>query len=162
MINLKGGRGHTAPYQTCMVRVPVPVKNQVEELTEKYREFINEGGETLNPPQFSKAVYEISKLKLQIEELDAEVNSLHARNGDLNLEVQELQFQLNQLTNKPVDKLTGAELGRRLGYRDHSYVLRIKAKANFAEWSRSKDPDHIGWQYDPKSKLFQPVTNALE
>jgi hypothetical protein len=32
-----GGRGKKAPYQTTHIRVPIPVKAQVEKLIEEYR-----------------------------------------------------------------------------------------------------------------------------
>lgn len=47
----KGGRGHTAPYSTQMVRTPIPLKNQVEEIITEYREFVSAGGDPLNPPK---------------------------------------------------------------------------------------------------------------
>lgn len=37
-----GGRGIKAPYETTHVRVPVPIKSDVEKLIERFRE----GGET--------------------------------------------------------------------------------------------------------------------
>jgi hypothetical protein len=32
-----GGRGHKAPYETVIVRIPVDVKPQVEEIVERFR-----------------------------------------------------------------------------------------------------------------------------
>ena len=37
MIKPKGGRGQKAPYETAQVRVPVPIKPDVERLIEGYR-----------------------------------------------------------------------------------------------------------------------------
>lgn len=37
MVKPVGGRGHTAPYETTHVRVPVPIKDKVEQLIENYR-----------------------------------------------------------------------------------------------------------------------------
>jgi len=34
----KGGRGHTAPYETTHVRVPVDIKPKVERMIQDYRE----------------------------------------------------------------------------------------------------------------------------
>jgi hypothetical protein len=39
----KGGRGKTAPYETAMVRCPLPVKTEVESLIQAYRETILRG-----------------------------------------------------------------------------------------------------------------------
>jgi hypothetical protein len=33
-----GGRGQTAPYQTTHVRVPIPIKAEVEKLVARYKE----------------------------------------------------------------------------------------------------------------------------
>lgn len=38
MVKPKGGRGLTAPYETTHVRVPVPIKDQVDKLVNDYRE----------------------------------------------------------------------------------------------------------------------------
>jgi hypothetical protein len=43
MIKPKGGRGQKAPYETAQVRVPVPIKPQVERLIEKYRTSVLQG-----------------------------------------------------------------------------------------------------------------------
>ena len=32
-----GGRGHKAPYQTMTVRIPIDVKQQIEEIVERFR-----------------------------------------------------------------------------------------------------------------------------
>jgi hypothetical protein len=46
----KGGRGKIAPYQTKLMRVPVPVELQVMQLCDRYREFIEGGGNPQEPP----------------------------------------------------------------------------------------------------------------
>jgi hypothetical protein len=33
-----GGRGHKAPYQTVVVRIPVDLKPQIDELIDRFRE----------------------------------------------------------------------------------------------------------------------------
>ena len=32
-----GGRGHKAPYQTMTIRIPIDVKEQVDEIVERFR-----------------------------------------------------------------------------------------------------------------------------
>ena len=32
-----GGRGHKAPYQTMIIRIPIDVKEQVDEIVERFR-----------------------------------------------------------------------------------------------------------------------------
>ncbi|MCT7969856.1 hypothetical protein NG799_26425 [Laspinema sp. D1] len=46
----KGGRGKKAPYETKLMRVPVPMESQVEELSARYREFVAAGGNPEQPP----------------------------------------------------------------------------------------------------------------
>ncbi len=121
----KGGRGRTAPYDTKQMRVPVGLESQIQELINRYRDWISEAGTRTvaanNPPRLldklvdsftqepvDKLVNEIENLNKLVDKLtqernslDAEVNQLHARNGKLNLEIAELRQQL-----KLVDKLT--------------------------------------------------------
>lgn len=288
MFKPKGGRGHQTPYKSTHCRVPLPLKTQVSQLVDRYLEFVAETGNADEPPPLldsvlaNKAVNnfeELGQLKNQVEwlksdrvALDQEINELHAKNGSLDLELQEIKLQLadanklvnelqaskpvneleierslEQLTFKPVnginnldwkvgDKCTvvmmptgtvcegavigfierdrtnckvnfpktnssfyvpladllppavvkepvnkldealsvetvesavkpvndlkpmkAAQLGPRLGYHDHSYVLRAKSKPDFSDWSQAKDPDGIAWLYDVNSKLFYPV-----
>lgn len=44
MIKPVGGRGKKAPYETVMVRTPIPVKPQVEKLIENYKASISVDG----------------------------------------------------------------------------------------------------------------------
>lgn len=52
MAKPKGGRGYKAPYETHQIRVPDPIAEQVHLLIEKYQEFIEEGGNAVEPPEF--------------------------------------------------------------------------------------------------------------
>lgn len=99
----KGGRGHTAPYETKLTRIPIPLAKQISELVERYQEFIAAGGEAFSPPPLldaiadRKAVNELSELedlRKLVAYQEEELNRVHALNGDLNLQIQELQSQL--------------------------------------------------------------------
>lgn len=47
----KGGRGNKAPYETTHVRVPVPIKAEIEKLINDYKEGIStDSSETLITP----------------------------------------------------------------------------------------------------------------
>lgn len=48
MLKPKGGRGHIAPYQTTHLRVPLPIKDEVQKVIDSYRESV------LNGIEFSK------------------------------------------------------------------------------------------------------------
>jgi hypothetical protein len=41
-----GGRGHKAPYQTMTIRIPIDVKQQVEEIVERFRSDNSESTQT--------------------------------------------------------------------------------------------------------------------
>ena len=59
--------------------------------------------------------------------------------------------------------VTGKELGDRLIGASQSDVSKNKDKINFSEWIKGKDPDNIGWRYDPTIKgyhRFFPVLDA--
>lgn len=49
----KGGRGHKAPYQTKLMRIPVPLEQQVNQLVELYQDYLDSDEEVDvdNPPQ---------------------------------------------------------------------------------------------------------------
>jgi ParB-like chromosome segregation protein Spo0J len=59
----------------------------------------------------------------------------------------------NELLSRP---LTHAEMAKRLGIKS-STLSDAKKKPNFSEWSKSKDPDAISWQWVAESKRFVSV-----
>jgi hypothetical protein len=52
--------------------------------------------------------------------------------------------------------LIQAELAKRLDL-NSSTVGRRKSDPDFPEWSKSKDPEGIAWQYEPETKMFIPL-----
>jgi hypothetical protein len=83
-----GGRGHKAPYQTMTIRIPIDVKEQVEEIVEKFRDDLEMGVTRVDPDddKISKLSKIIDKYKLAskpsrdwtkcnqlIDELEAEI-----------------------------------------------------------------------------------------
>jgi hypothetical protein len=38
----KGGRGKQAPYETTIIRIPLPIKPDVERIVENYRSSVNQ------------------------------------------------------------------------------------------------------------------------
>ncbi|MBV8801531.1 MAG: hypothetical protein JO131_00945 [Gammaproteobacteria bacterium] len=61
MAKPKGGRGYKAPYETHQIRVPDPIATQVHSLIEKYQEFIEKGGNAVEPPEFLQSQNEDNK-----------------------------------------------------------------------------------------------------
>ena len=56
------------------------------------------------------------------------------------------------------ESLTDAEMAERLGVKT-STLFKAKNKPNFSEWSKSKDPEVIAWQWLAESKHFVPLKN---
>ena len=55
-----------------------------------------------------------------------------------------------------VEALPGRALERRLRVSRNTLVW-WRAKPEFAEWSRAKDPEGIAWMYDVASKRYHPL-----
>jgi hypothetical protein len=51
-----GGRGKKAPYQTSVVRVPVPVLEQVEQIVQAYRDSLESGSAPSGAGHPTKAI----------------------------------------------------------------------------------------------------------
>jgi hypothetical protein len=61
-----GGRGKVAPYRTTHLRIPIPIKEDVEKLIEDYRKKVIDGIEPENDGLMSlAAVIELSKKLLR-------------------------------------------------------------------------------------------------
>jgi hypothetical protein len=88
MVKPVGGRGHTAPYKTMVVRIPVDLQERVEEIVEKFRDDLEMGITRVDPDndKISKLLRIIDKYKLAskssrdwtkcnqlIDELEAEI-----------------------------------------------------------------------------------------
>jgi hypothetical protein len=88
MVKPVGGRGHTAPYKTMVVRIPVDLQERVEEIVEKFRENLEMGITSVDRDndKISKLSKIIDKYKLAskssrdwtkcnqlIDELEAEI-----------------------------------------------------------------------------------------
>jgi hypothetical protein len=88
MVKPVGGRGHTAPYKTMVIRIPIDLQEQVEEIVEKFRDDLEIGITRVDPDndKISKLSRIIDKYKLAskasrdwtkcnqlIDELEAEI-----------------------------------------------------------------------------------------
>ena len=54
------------------------------------------------------------------------------------------------------ESLIQSELAKRLDVHS-STVYKRREDPDFPEWSRSRDPEDIAWQYSPDTKLFFPM-----
>jgi hypothetical protein len=64
----KGGKGLKSPYEITHMRVPEPLKIQFQKAKEDYDDFIENGGNPNNPPNFFKSQ---EKLKETLDGLNA-------------------------------------------------------------------------------------------
>ena len=89
MVKPVGGRGHTAPYKTMVVRIPIDLQERVEEMVEKFRDDLEMGINSVDQDndKISKLSRIIDKYKLAskssrdwtkcnqlIDELEAEIS----------------------------------------------------------------------------------------
>jgi hypothetical protein len=76
----KGGRGKKAPYESTHSRVPAPLKGQITKLINSYQQYVEEGGDPENPPQFNqgqdiKKDAAVGKLIKKIKQLESRVDT---------------------------------------------------------------------------------------
>jgi hypothetical protein len=76
----KGGRGKKAPYESTHSRVPAPLKPQITELINTYQNYVEEGGDPENPPQFyskqdTKINSALDKVTIKLKQLEFYVNA---------------------------------------------------------------------------------------
>ena len=66
MVKPVGGRGHTAPYKTMVIRIPVDLQERVEAMSDKFREDLEMGITSVDPDndKISKLSRIIDKYKL--------------------------------------------------------------------------------------------------
>jgi hypothetical protein len=90
MTHTQGGRGHKAPYDTKMARVPVPLSSQVAQLINQYHDFVANGGDPNNPSTFLAS--------------DKPVNNFESENQELRNKLSEALNKIEELqASKPVN-----------------------------------------------------------
>uniref|UniRef100_B8HUR6 Uncharacterized protein n=1 Tax=Cyanothece sp. (strain PCC 7425 / ATCC 29141) TaxID=395961 RepID=B8HUR6_CYAP4 len=60
-----------------------------------------------------------------------------------------------------LSSLSQGDLAKRLGVVSQSLSPR-RTKPDFPEWSRSKDPEGIAWQFDSQQKVFYPLSSSSD
>lgn len=111
MTKPKGGRGVTAPYETKLMRVPVPLAAQVSELVERYQNAIESGSDPLNPPVLLDAK-PVNELEASAEKLYSDLES--ARDRILSRWKLQKRAESKDRIREALDKLI-AELRSQLG-----------------------------------------------
>lgn len=104
MATPKGGRGKKAPYETQQMRVPIPIKDQVNVLIAKFR------GEILDNLKTDENLFnsvDNTQLSLELENLKSEVQNLKTALGISGTEKQNLKTALEE-TNQQIENLSTA------------------------------------------------------
>lgn len=145
---------------------PFPIEEMIEKsIDEKFKEFNVFRGEFKNEvwlqlkAEFNIWNQELQRVSNKIKQRD--FNSLNSRLEAL----EEICKPIEGLAelSKPMEKsselpseLNLSQLARRLEV-SKSVVSNRKARPDFEEWSKGKDPDAITWRYDRKHQKFFPV-----
>ncbi len=114
MTKPKGGREKKAPLTATLMRVPVPLANQVNLLIERYLGYISSGGNPVEPASLLGADKLINSLTKFVNTLVKDVNNLS--NKDVNeLNVRQMEKRgkaVNILSSKPVNDLSDSNRER--------------------------------------------------
>lgn len=86
------------------------------------------------------------------------VTNSESSNNDLVTDFKSFQVEQIELTltKESLEPLTQAELADRFGGKQHRVNIS-KKKSNLTEWSKSKDPDGIAWEYRAETKKYYPL-----
>ena len=108
----------------------------------------------------------ITESKLEEKELvtDSIINKnesvTNSIESNIELVTDSKSFQVEQieltLTKESLEPLTQAQLADRFGDKQHRVNIS-KKKHDLAEWSKSKDPDGIAWEYRAETKKYYPL-----
>lgn len=107
MVRPKGGRGNLAPYETKLIRVPIPIEEQVQELISRYHHWMSflDGVPTSTPYLLDKAVNDLKKR--QDKELEQMRSQLEI-SSSLQKNSTELLFECHSDAFKAADILKAA------------------------------------------------------
>ena len=110
----KGGRGKKAPYTAKLMRVPVPIANQVNRLIERYLGYLSSGGQAAEPPLLLGSVKLINSLNKSVNTLIKGVNNLSDKDvNELNSKQTDKEIKtVNGLETKPVNDLADSNRER--------------------------------------------------
>lgn len=122
MVKPKGGRGYKAPYVTKQVRIPKPIETQVDQLVERYQDYLTTGGSPDEPP----SLLDLDRSD-DIENLRSEVKTLQKKLVQL-MQSKNKQEKALQLIRHAVTPPNGTNKGE-TGYQAKSFskgILEIR------------------------------------
>ena len=141
--SLSEGAFSTAEIVEALEPLPQPQPEETESLNEQ------EDLSTESPDAesaFSTAEIEVVEPLPQTQPEDTELVD----------EQEDLWAEASENENKASESLIQAELAKRLDVHS-STVGKRKSDSDFSEWSQSRDPEGIAWEYSPDTKEFLPV-----
>lgn len=153
MTHTQGGRGHKAPYETKMARVPVPLATQVAQIVNQYHNYVADGGDAESPPLFtSKPVnnFEQENKELRekldaamarIDELEASkaVNNFEAENNELREQLNAAMATIDELqASKAVNSFDARKVVYNFADIRDDYLLSLKLGKQSPEYKRTK------------------------
>lgn len=94
----KGGRGKKAPYETQQMRVPIPIKDQVNSLIAKFRGEVLDDNNLLEPVNNSHLSLELESLQSEIQKLKTALEVNEAEKLNLSTALQEANQQITNLS----------------------------------------------------------------
>lgn len=101
----RGGRGHTAPYETKQMRVPTALENQVQELVSRYRHWISQAGYSSgiganNPPSLLDKPVDKFKSQTDSSEVEALRSELEQLRSQLESTERDLLYEGSKLLSE--------------------------------------------------------------
>lgn len=159
------------------------VTDSIKEIVNRYRQESNKSTSTstrwdqarkllveLEAILYTKTIIEsVTETKLKDNELVTESNVIdresvtksESSNDDLvtdskATEIKQFELIPTILQSSKLEPLTQAELADRFGGKQHRVNIS-KKKYDLTEWSKSKDPDGIAWEYRAETKKYYPL-----
>ena len=142
--SLSEGAFSTAEIVEALEPLPQPQPEETESL--------NEQEDLSAEPPESEGAFETAEIVEALEPLPQP----QPENTELVDEQEDLWAEASENENKASESLIQAELAKRLDVHS-STVGKRKSDSDFSEWSQSRDPEGIAWEYSPDTKEFLPV-----
>lgn len=146
MTKPKGGRGKKAPYETQQMRVPVPIKEQVNNLITQFRD------ETLTESEDDSILVTSLERSLEIEALKDEIQNLKTALKESQTERQNLNTAL-QDTNQQINNLNTALMSAQSEIQNLSTSFNTKSESlkqfleTWKEKSEKASPTNNRWEW---------------
>ena len=136
-----------APFAKATVE-PEPAENHIQSISDLRQS--KDQQEEIRPPSAQNQL---------LPQDDANPTFIE-KQPDIVVETPPEQAELAHIQSEP-KLLLQAELAKRFDVHS-STVYKRRDEPDFAEWSRSKDPEGIAWQYLPDTKQFCPLETQLQ